>query len=491
MMKIHTSKLDSNFEKIVSDAIKAHQPVADTGVSVAVIQNGQLVFAGGFGFRDRATSTPVDAETCFGIGSATKAFTTMAVSMQVAQGKFTLDQPVKQLLPDFQLKEQQATDETTLRDILCHRVCLAPHNSLWYLGPFTRSGLYYRLRYLEFAAPFRSTYSYNNLLYMVAGYLLETTLGVSYEDIITTNILSPLGMTSTSLLFADLVSRPNHAKGYENADSLDLKDFNNIGPAGEINSTVLDMAKWVQLFLKKGVAPNGSTLISETALEDMYAPITNPGDGTMYGLGWNVSSVQNKRLIFHTGDPVGQSAYVSFMPDDGLGLVLLTNQHCTIPLVGTWPDKVATPIYDYLLNGGITGKLKLPTLSIAHGLGMAAARSVPTSPAAAPAASPPSVPAITPERYLGMYSNAGYGDFTISRSGSNLIISYYGSSWPVTPASDMIMSFDVPAFGMTFTVGIFFAQNGSGEITGFNAGLVILQLPGQPPRMLPIAFAKR
>ena len=176
-MKIHTSCLGSNFEKIVSDAIQAHQPIADTGVAVAVIKNGQLAYAAGFGFRDRATSARVDAGTCFAIGSATKAFTSMAVSMWVDQNKLSLDTPINHYLTDFQLEDAQATQQATLTDVLSHQTGLAPHNCLWYLGPFTRAGLYYRLRYLQPAVPFRSQFVYNNLMYMLAGYLLETVSG--------------------------------------------------------------------------------------------------------------------------------------------------------------------------------------------------------------------------------------------------------------------------------------------------------------------------
>ncbi len=487
-MKIHLSNLGPDFEKVVRDAIAKEQPIADTGVAVAVIKAGQLAFAGGYGFRDRATSAPVDVETCFAIGSATKAFTSMAASIYANEGTIALDTPIKQLLPDFELKDPQATSQTTLLDILCHRTGLAPHNCLWFLGPFTRSELYYRLRYLEPGLPFRAGYMYSNLMYMMAGNLLETLLGVSYEDIIKTRILDPLRMSATSLSFADLTTRANHAKGYEKADELPLKDFTNIGPAAEINSHALDMAKWVQLFLNRGLASNGSTLLDQASLEMMYTPFTDPNDGTdtKYGLGWTIGSipvtsanaVQNKRLIFHTGDPVGGAAYISFMPDDGLGVIVLTNQHCTFPLINIWADKVATDIYDHLVYGQLTGKLTLPKRTAHAGLGM----TTPHPAVAAPAAAPP--PPIALGNYTGMFSNPGYGDFVVSRSGNSLSISYYGSSWPLQPLSDTIFLFSVPAFGTIFPVKVVFGKDNTGAINSFAAHLVLA-----PP--LDIPFAKR
>ena len=494
-MNIHCSDLGPNFEKIVKDAIQNYQPVEDAGVAVAVVKDGQLCFAGGFGFRDRSAAAPVDAETCFAIGSATKAFTSMVISMHVDEHKISLDVPVKQLLRDFQMKDPQASNETTLLDILCHRSGLAPHNALWYLGPFARSELLYRLRDLEpfpvqGGTAFRTMFLYNNIMYMVAGYLLEILFGVSYEDIVKTRILDPLGMTSTSLSLAGLTGSANYAKGYEKADELPLKDFTNIGPAAEINSNVLDMAKWVQLFLRKGVGSNGNVMISQPALERMYTPLMNIGDGTgtSYGLGWTIGTIQsnqqNKRLIFHTGDADGNSAYVSFMPDDGLGVIVLTNQHCTLDLINKWPDKVATDIYDHLLHDQVTGRLCLPPRAAlpAGALGADDVAALVAPLAAAPAGAPALA---SPGDYTGMFSNPGYGDMAVSRAGNNLNISYYGLTWPLQPLPGMVFRFDVHGFGTVFPVFVKFVRDSGGAINSLAASLVL------KPVVLWIPFLKR
>jgi CubicO group peptidase (beta-lactamase class C family) len=477
-MKIHMSKLDPGFENVVRDIIHDIQPVPDSGVAVAVLQNGQLAFAGGFGFRDRATSAPVDADTIFAIGSATKAFTSMAVSMFVEAGELSLDEPIKQLFPGFQMKDAQATSEMTLKDVLCHRTGLPRHDALWYIGPFSRSQLVYRLRDLEpfppipgFPQPFRHLFLYNNIMYMVAGHLLEMLFDVTYEEIIKTRILDPLGMTATNFTLADLTSSPNHAKGYKREAELPLKDFTNIGPAGEINSSVVDMAKWIELFLRKGLTSRGGVLLPPSAVERMYTTLTDPGDGSTYGLGWNIctvqvtgnNSVQNKRLIFHTGDADGHSAYVSFMPDDGVGVIVLTNQHCTEDLINKWPDQIAIRIYGHLLAGALTGEPVRPgTLA----------------PPAPPAGPPPA----SPDDYTGMFSNAGYGDLLVSRAGDGLEISYYGLSWPLQPVpmSDSAFQFLVHGFGTIFPVFVIFARSGTGSLDSFTATLVRPPVPSVP-----------
>jgi CubicO group peptidase (beta-lactamase class C family) len=488
-MEIHCSELGPEFAQAVKDAIQKLQPIENTGVAVAVVKDGKLAFAGGYGYRDRGTQARVNAETCFAVGSATKAFTSMAIAMLVEEGKLNLDVPVQQLLPDFQMKDPQASSQATLRDILCHRTGLAPHNALWYIGPFDRSELFYRLRYLDSVpmqgggTAFRKIFVYNNLLYGVAGHLVEMLIGISYEDILEGRIIGPLGMTATTLSLADLTTSANYAKGYESAGELPLKNWDNIGAAAEINSNVLDMAKWVQLFLRKGLSSTGSVLISQPALEHLYAPLigTDDGHGSGYGLGWYVGTVQSqladKRIVFHPGDADGNAAYVSFMPDEGLGVIVLTNQHCTQNLVDTWPNKVATAIYDQLLHGCITGQLVLPPRPSEA----AAAAN------AAPNASPAVAPAIlAPGDYTGMFSNPGYGDMVVSRSGNNLNISYYGLSWPLQPQADPLsFRFDVLAFGTVFPVFVHFVRGSNGAIESFVAPLVI------KPKVILIPFLKR
>jgi CubicO group peptidase (beta-lactamase class C family) len=491
-MNIHCSTLGSDFEKVIQKAIHGLQPVDHPGVAVAVVKANEISFAGGFGFRDRAARDPVRADTRFAIGSATKAFTSMALSLYAEQKQIALDKPIQQLLAerhvDFQMQDPLASAEVNLIDILCHRSGLAPHNALWYIGPFGRSQLLYRVRYLEpFPAPagktaFRNVYVYNNLMYMVAGHLMEVLFGKSYGEIIQTSILDRLEMTATNLSLAGLTGGGNYAKGYEKERELPLKDFGNIGPAAEINSTVLDMAKWVQLFLRKGFGSGGGSIIPLPALQRMYTPFiaTGDGTGTSYGLGWTIGTIQTeqqaKRLIFHTGDADGYSAYVSFMPDDGLGVVVLTNQHCMPKMINHWPDKVAAAIYDYLLHGEVTGKLRL------------SGRAVPADPSYPDGfGSPPAGFVLpSPGGYTGMFSNPGYGDFVVGCSGDDLTISYYGQTWPLRPfPGDTQFLFQIVAFGANFPVFVKFGRSRTGAIESFEASLV-----GQPV-LLFIPFVKR
>ena len=170
---------DRRLKRLISDAIHEFQPIDHSGIAVAVIRERKLYFAEGFGFRDRELKTAVNANTFFAIGSCTKAFMSVMACLFAQDNKISLDQPIRCYLPDFGLKDQTATEELTLETILSHRTGLPRHDTIWYLGPFSRPELYYRLRYLD---PIPSAYKneqflYNNIMYMVSGYMLESLFG--------------------------------------------------------------------------------------------------------------------------------------------------------------------------------------------------------------------------------------------------------------------------------------------------------------------------
>ena len=480
------SNLGSGFEQVVDDAIGELQPVPDSGIAVAVIKNGQVQFARGYGFRDRAARAKVDSDTCFAIGSATKAFTSLAILMHVEENKLDLSVPIKQYLADFNMRDPQAAAQMTLQDILCHRTGLPRHDALWYLGPFTRSQLFYRLPYLKgLPGAFRQAFQYNNLMYTVAGNLLDNLFGTSWEDVVQSRILDPVGMADSNFKLSDLTGRHNHAKGYVKGQELPLKDVTNIGPAGEINSTALDMAKWLQLFLNKGVTSTGAAIISPASLDKMFTGLIDAGNGVRYGLGWFVHQIDGKRLIFHEGDTDGNSTHVSLLPDVGLGLAVLTNQHCTFDLVDKWPDKLVARIYEYLLTGLASKTLNLPPRAVRPASAKAvdepaAAPSIAEAPAAAPPA-PLAAPSLS--AFAGMYSDPGYGDVSVSLAGSKLSFSYYNRSWPMTRVTSLAFEFVLHAFATEFRSSVIFREDGNGKVIGLVLRFAQIAMP--------IDFAKR
>ncbi len=389
-----------------------------------------------------------------------------------SQSQPALDVPVKQYLPDFAMKDPEATEKMTLEHILSHRTGLPRHDALWYLGPFTRSQLVYRLRYLQaYPHAFGNVFVYNNMMYMVAGSLLEAVAGQTWENFVKTRIFSPLGMSQTDLSIGELSTRANYAKPYQLKTEMPLKDVENIGAAAEINSNVLEMTNWVLLFLNHGLASSGARLITAAGLERMYTPYVNvPGEsGTGYALGWFVGKIHDKRLVFHQGDTDGYSTYVSFMPDDNLGVIVLTNQHAT-----NFPDKVAARIYDHLLN-----QPALARMHFSRGL----AQIAPVHPAA-PEPHEPTAPSarLSLTDYPGMYSDSGYGDIAVSSIGNDYI-NYYHHNWTLHQRLDGSFYFDLHAFGTDFQPRVFFHKTDTGKVDSLGIRF--------EPTLTPIQFMKR
>ena len=511
-----TNSSTADLEQAIADAIRRHQPVGDPGVAVAVLQDRKLLYAGGFGLRDRATALKVDPETLFAIGSATKAFTSMAVCMLAEQGAIALGVPITQYLPDFGMQDPDAQARMTLEDILSHRGGLPRHDALWYLAPFSRAQLFHRLRYLDANTKpgkgFRKAFDYNSMTYSAAAFVLEAVAGEAWETFVKNRIIDPLGMARSSLALAAFQASANRAKGYFKDVELPLKDFDNIAPAAAINSNALEMARWVLLHLNHGVTAAGTRIIDLASLEKMYAGYIGMGGGAESGLGWVIQSVQGRRLVSHTGIADGYSVYVSFMPDDGLGVVVLTNQHFDFnaPAPKFFPALVATEIYVHLRQalkehtaaiGDVAHAQASVGMERAHPAGPPAANGQSSGGAHPPAGSvdagSAAAPGISmrgytgrPSDYAGVFSHPAFGDISITVRGDIPYMSYYSAPWalqklalgtlPVVPDL-FLVSFR--ASGFNRLVPITFNRNAAGEVDKLSFPL--------EKEVKPIQFGKR
>ena len=166
------------------------------GFAIAVVKDGKVILSKGYGLRDVKKNLPVTEKTLFAIGSSTKSFTVTSMGVLVDQGKLDWDKPVRDYLPDFRLWDQFATERMTPRDLVTHRSGLPRHDLMWYNSPFSREELFSRLRYLEPNKDFRTTFQYQNLMFMTAGYLAGHVAGTSWEQLVHDVIFEPLGMTS-------------------------------------------------------------------------------------------------------------------------------------------------------------------------------------------------------------------------------------------------------------------------------------------------------
>ena len=309
------------------------------GLAVSIVQDGRLVYAEGFGYRDLQRKLPVTPRTIFGIGSCSKAFTATTMGILVDEGRLEWDKPVRAYLPAFKLADPIASERLTPRDLITHRTGLPRHDNVWIRSPLTRQQMFEALQTLEFSLDIRQAYQYNNLMVMTAGYLVGTIAGISWEDFTRARILEPLGMTETNFSTEDSQKAADFARSYrlvrENVEEFSFYNADALGPAGSINSTATDMARWVLLNLNKGKYGEKleKQVISERRLAQIQSPqVVIPDElkypelfYPSYGMGWRITAYRGRLMVSHGGAIMGFSASVLFMPRDGIGVVLLNN----------------------------------------------------------------------------------------------------------------------------------------------------------------------
>ncbi len=348
------------FDDFVAQAMKDWKV---PGLAIAVVQDGKVILEKGYGYRDLEKHLPVTQNTLFAIGSITKSFTVTTLGMEMDEGKVDWDMPVRDYLPTFKLYEPVLTEQVTIRDLITHRTGLPRHDFVWYTSDFTREDLLRRLQYLEPSKPLRSTFQYNNLMFMTAGYIAGQLNGAGWEDAVTRRIFQPLDMTGTNFSELDTRNSADFAQPYRKGSDLkaELKripfdaqcpDRCAMGPAGEINSNVADMNKYLLFHMNHGKVA-GKQLLSENNSIQMQTPqmaipgappYKELGEGS-YGMGFFISSYRGHKEVEHGGNIDGFSAELGFLPADRIGVVVLTNLDGN-PL----PGIVARNVFDRLLG---------------------------------------------------------------------------------------------------------------------------------------------
>ncbi len=309
------------------------------GMAVAVVKDDSVVFARGYGVRDVGSGKPVDTGTIFAIGSNSKLFTAVAAGMLVDSGRLAWDDRVIDRLPWFRMYDPYVTREMRVRDLLAHRSGLGRRGDMiWYASGFDREEVIRRVRYLEPNTSFRSAYGYQNIMVATAGEVVATVAGRSWDDVIESRIFEPLGMRSSSTSVTDLsrfddVATP-HTVRHDSIVTIPWRNIDDVGPAGSINSSVDDMARWLRMLLADGVFA-GDTLIRHATLREIESPqtvIPLPPDTLFpsrhfaaYGLGVVAQDYKGVKLLWHTGGIDGMLSQIAFVPERGLGVVVLTN----------------------------------------------------------------------------------------------------------------------------------------------------------------------
>ncbi|MBK8021148.1 MAG: serine hydrolase [Chloroflexi bacterium] len=393
------------------------------GAAIGIMVQGEIIFAGGFGQRDRAQGLPVDTDTLFAIGSCTKAFTSFGVGLLVDEGKTTWDTRIRDVLPEFRLYDSVATEYANFRDLLGHRTGLPRHDAMWYGSEAGREELVSRLRYLKPSATFRERWQYQNLMFMTAGYAVGKLAGTPWEDFTQQRIFDPLGMTRSNLSVrvseaAANVARPYSYRGGSFVD-IPFRNIDAVGPAGSINSNIDDMLKWLHASERESPISSRKRRAVNSTRRRWSSPRCRISRGRAVQklrtramrLGWATSSYRGHSMLRHNGGIDGFNSSVAILPHQDIGVVVLCNTAEPEPagtimfgivdrLLGLEP----VPWWDRFEGVAANGRASLE----AYKQKLMAERQVDAK------------PSHTLEAYTGIYYHPGYGDMTISLDGDRL-----------------------------------------------------------------------
>jgi CubicO group peptidase (beta-lactamase class C family) len=332
--KVDHQQLDKYFNQMVKDW-------DIPSMTIGVVKDGQLVFTGSYGVLEIGKTQKPDANTLYGIASNSKAFTSTIIAMLVEEGVLNWNDKVKKYLPYFELYDPWVSNEITIRDLLSHRVGLGTFSGdvIWYKSDFTSEEIIKRAKYIPQSKGFRTEYGYSNLMYITAGELIKTVTGKSWSENVRERILIPLGMDRTVATPKAIQNLGNFATPHARENNINIpiewEDWEEIAATGGLISSVNDLAKWMIFNLNHGVHSN-KALISKQNLNLIWTPHINfTVDHTSkndfnqhfrgYGLGWGLSDYKGNLRVSHTGAIDGMLTAINLIPDEKLGVVVLTN----------------------------------------------------------------------------------------------------------------------------------------------------------------------
>jgi len=330
----------AGFDDYISKGVEAWRL---PGTSVAVVKDGKVVYAKGYGVRELGKPERADEHTLFAIGSTTKAMTAALIGMLVDEQKLGWDDPVTKYLPGLQLKDPTVTRELTVRDLLTHRGGLGNTDFLWYGQENSTDEILNRVRLIDPAYSLRSRFVYQNVMYAAAGRVIEQITGQPWKDVIRVRIFEPLGMRETAATLSQIPAGANVASPHSIVEGkvrvIKNASVDAVPAAGAVWSSASDMAKWMQFLLDGGRVggAEGKRLLSERTMAELFHPQTIAPDSMYpttrlvkphwmtYALGWFQQDYRGRAVDFHTGSIDGMVAILGLIRDERLGVFVLGN----------------------------------------------------------------------------------------------------------------------------------------------------------------------
>ncbi len=391
--------------------IKAMAAVKLPGAAVAIVRNDSVIYLKGYGVLATGSRTQVNEQTLFEIGSSSKAFTATAVAMMVSDGKMSYDDLISKYLPDFKLYDPAASAQVTIRDALLHRSGIGRGELVWLDAGMSRDDVMHRVRFLKPESSFRTKFSYQNMMYLVAGEAAGKAVGSTWDDLVQTRIFTPLGMVASAPTSRGLkttnVAMP-HVMENDTASKRPPFVGENIAPAGAILSNAYDMAQWLRFHLNDGIV-NGKRLVSAAALKETHTPQMLLGAGlgageqtlfNAYGMGWIVQDFRHELVWQHGGNTPGMTTAVGMLPEKRFGVVVLSNMDHSL-----LPDNLMHYLFDRHLGAPVRDY-------IAEAQAKASTQRRPVD-----STTPPHVTVAAPlplSSYVGTFADSLYGEATVS-----------------------------------------------------------------------------
>jgi|TARA_B110000495_G_C23033342_1_gene616155 CubicO group peptidase (beta-lactamase class C family) len=309
------------------------------GLSLAIIKNDDVVFIKGFGVTKLNGSKLVDENTLFMIGSNTKAFTSTTLSILQESGLLNLNDKVQKWMPEFRLKDTLASKEVNIVDLLSHRIGFETFQGdfTYWSSNLSRYQVIQKMSLIDAPYSFRTNWGYCNAAYVAAGELIPRIINKTWEETVKNSILLPLKMNRTLMLAEEMNSAPNaaypHTKIDNNLVEIPIVNLNNVAPAGSMSSSAKDMTNWLFAQLNNGKI-DGKQILSAKSVRAIRSPSSILGVDQrdniethfhLYGMGLYINDYNGKLVYSHTGGVDGFLSSVMFIPEEKLGIVVLTN----------------------------------------------------------------------------------------------------------------------------------------------------------------------
>ncbi|QNO26393.1 serine hydrolase [Sphingopyxis sp. OPL5] len=473
-------------KNLATEVEALRKEIGATGVSIAIVEDGKTTLSRGWGERKIGERGAVDGQTIFQTGSTGKAMTAAALAILVDEGKIAWDDPVIKHMPWFRMYDAWVTREITIRDLLVHRSGLGLGQGDLMFVPrthLTRKQTVERVAYLKPQTSFRSAYAYDNILYAVAGQLIEEVSGQTWEAFMRDRVLRPGGMKNATSDSEDRFRIPNrswpHARlngplrGLGDQQALDERDElgRNGAPAGGLALSADDMAAWLKIQLAHGALPNGQHLFSEAQAAEMWKPVTpmpitelpaalKPAQPMQqaYALGWQVQDYRGHRIIQHSGGVFGSITRVVMIPDKNVGFAIMMNSEesgmllgLTFKLIDHYLDQ---PDYGWTTKWQDWYKERLAG-------GVEYLKQAQATPAKVG-------PSLDPARYAGRYRDPWYGDIVVASTPKGLTIDFTSTPRMVGRLKhwqydSFVTDFDDPAIEPAYVT---FALDADGKVSG-------------------------